>query len=338
MKNKLIFLVLLLSGFAIFLVVNEFVLKDRTPMGRIKVLSSPSAGVFIDNVAVGKTPFEQKIEAGEYVIKLIPEGVAGDTVSWQGTIRVAPDSLTYINRELGESEVLSAGEIFLVEEMEERPEESGTGEVFVETEPSGAIVYLDNDEKGVSPILLQGVTQGDHEISVYMPGFFRRTHKINVDANRRTTTQFQLALDESQQSIDEVTEDAEEAAASEEAALAEEAGDDGLDPSVNQVEILQTPTGWLRVRAEPTTNSAEVAKADPGTRYELLDQSNGWYQIALGGDETGWVSNQYAEIKTPEQLAEEEAAREAEAAAQAEEEAADDEDDGSAQGTSESDE
>lgn len=321
MKKKLLFLILLISGFVIFLLVNEFLLKNRTPMGRIKIVAAPSAGVFIDNVALGKTPFEQKIEAGEYQVKLIPEGVAEETVSWQGKVQVVPDSLTYINRELGPSDIASAGEIFTVVPMENPPEERGTGDVYVETEPSGAIVYLDNDEKGVSPLLMQGVTQGDHEISVFMPGFFRRTHKINVDAGHTTNTTFKLALDEAQKDINQVQQAAEEQAASEEAEIQRQQREAaGIVGDV--VEILQTPTGWLRVRAEPTTNSAEVAKVNPGERYLLGEEENGWYEIIFDDESSGWVSDDYAKIVT---VTEQEAEAAAAAAAAQEEESAEEE-------------
>lgn len=304
MKKKILFLLILIVGFVLFLVVNEFVLKNRTKTGRMKVLSSPSAGVFVDNVAMGKTPFEHKLEEGEYVIKLIPEGVAEDTVSWQGTVYVHDDSLTYINRELGSSEITSAGEVFTVQKMEEKPSEKNTGEVYIETEPSGAIVYLDNDEKGVSPLLIQDVIKGDHEISVFMPGFFRRTHKINIDSGYRTSTQFKLALDRTQKNIEEIQKEKRDEEASEEANIEsnqddepEEESDETQEEktSTNRVRVLETGTGWLRVRQEPTTNSTEVGKVEPGEEYVFIEETDGWYQIELEDNIKGWVSGDYVD-------------------------------------------
>ena len=64
--------------------------------------------------------------------------------------------------------------------MEKSPR-GNTGEIEVETEPTGAIVYLDNDDKGVAPLILTDVPSGTHELSVFLPGFSRRTQKINID-------------------------------------------------------------------------------------------------------------------------------------------------------------
>jgi len=197
MKGKLILLTLLIVGFGIFVFVRFFILNNQNAFGRISAVSSPVASVFIDNVAVGKTPFEQKYKVGEYMLKLIPEGTATDTASWQGKVKIYKNALTYINRELGSSDVTSAGEIFTTTKMEKPAKSSDLGEIYVETEPQGAIVYLDNDEKGVSSLILSEVMKGDHELSVFMPKFLRRTQKVNVDAGYRVNAVFKLAIDQS---------------------------------------------------------------------------------------------------------------------------------------------
>lgn len=302
MKKKILFLLLLLVGFVIFLAINGFVRKNQSKSGRLKIVASPTAGVFIDNVAVGKTPFEQKLDEGEYQVKLIPEGVASDTVSWEGKVKVYNKSVTYINRELGSSDVTSAGEIFSVVPMEDKPAEKGTGEIYVETEPSGAIVYLNNDEKGVSPLLIKGVVKGDHEVSVFMPGFFRRTHKVNVDSAVRTNTLFKLALDQTQKSVEEIQkakEKAEKKKAAEASGSAEVAERKSetktADPNATTVTILDTPTGWLRVREEPTVGAKEIKKVNPGETYEVVEETEGWYKIKVDSITQGWISSDYAE-------------------------------------------
>src|SRR3970040_1682850 len=100
MKGKLILLTILLLGFGIFVFVRFYILDSQNTFGRIKVVTSPVTSVFIDNLAVGKTPFEQKYKVGEYMLKLIPEGTATDTASWQGKVKIYKNALTYVNREL----------------------------------------------------------------------------------------------------------------------------------------------------------------------------------------------------------------------------------------------
>ncbi len=289
MKKKLAFLLVLVVLFILFLVVREVIFNKEGNTGRIKIVSSPSAGVFIDNTAIGKTPFEQKMKEGEYTIKLIPEGVSKDIVSWQGKVQVHKDSLTYINRELGSSEVSSAGEVFTVSKMEKKPSNNNFGEVYVETDPPGAIVYLDNDEKGVSPLVLEEVTKGDHEISVFLPGFFRRTHKINVDSGYRTNSTFKLAVDQTKKDINQLRQEKE----AERKAAVEATKSATVKESSTQIVIQNTPTGFLRVREEPNTEAAEVTRVEPGEKYALLEEGDGWFKIKVDESE-GWVSSDYA--------------------------------------------
>src|SRR3989344_7966764 len=117
MKGKLILLTLLLVGFGVFVFVKFYILDKQNAFGRIKIVSSPASSVFLDNVVIGKTPFEQKNKVGEYMLKLIPERTATDTASWQGKVKVYKNALTYVNRELGSSDLTSAGEIFTTTKM-----------------------------------------------------------------------------------------------------------------------------------------------------------------------------------------------------------------------------
>ncbi|MBI4050155.1 MAG: SH3 domain-containing protein [Candidatus Doudnabacteria bacterium] len=70
-------------------------------------------------------------------------------------------------------------------------------------------------------------------------------------------------------------------------------------PVVQQVLILDTPTGYLNVRQGPGTNTAKVAQVAPGESYELVseDAAQGWYQIKVSEILSGWVTKQYAEIR-----------------------------------------
>ena len=67
------------------------------------------------------------------------------------------------------------------------------------------------------------------------------------------------------------------------------------------VEILKTPTGFLRVRSAPTTASTEVGQVHPHEKYKYLgtDKDTGWIQISLEATQSGWVTNQYAAITPP---------------------------------------
>jgi len=286
MKKKLGVFLFLLILFIGFLAIRFFVMDKQNSNGQLKVLVSPSASVFMDNVAVGKTPFEDKFKVGEYLLKLIPEGNATDTASWQSKIKIYKNTRTYVNMELGSSDISTSGEVFTSVKMT-TPVKSGYGEVMVETEPQGAIVYLDNDEKGVAPVKLENVLKGDHEISVFMPGFFRRTQKINVDPGYQVNAKFKLAIDQSQTPKIE-----EKKTATEEASLKESNVD---IKTRKQATIKETPTGWLRVREEPNAEASESAKVNPGDKFDILGEEAGWIKIEYEKNKTGWISGQYVD-------------------------------------------
>ncbi len=291
MKGKLSLLLVLVALFVVFVVVRFFIVDKQNEYGKIKIISSPTASVFLNSTFIGKTPFEDKYKVGEYLLKLIPEATASDTASWNGKVTVYKNSLTYVNRELGSSDIASAGEIFTTVKMTKKPQNSESGEIYVETEPQGAIVTLDGDEKGVAPALMENVLRGDHELSVFMPGFFRRTQKINVDPGFRVSAAFKLAIDKSSSFVKEPDDKTKTASIS--------AGPDNK----TYVKIRDNPQGWLRVREDGSIDATESARVKPGQRYELLEEKTGWFKIKFNDNAEGlesgefiegWVSSEYS--------------------------------------------
>ncbi len=283
MKSKMSLLLILVLLFAVFVAVRFFIFDKQNEYGKLKIISSPTASVFLNSAVIGKTPFEDKYKVGEYLLKLIPESTSTDTASWNGKINIYKNALTYVNRELGSSDIASAGEIFTTTKMTKKPQNAQSGEIYVETEPQGAIITLDNDEKGVAPLILDNVRRGDHEISVFMPGFFRRTQKINVDPGYRVNAAFKLAIDQSS-SFAKTSEDKTKTASS-----------SGGTTDKTYVKIRDNPQGWLRVRVDGSIDATESAKVKPGEKYELMDEKTGWFKIKYNNNSEGLVSGNFTE-------------------------------------------
>ncbi len=276
---KLLLLTTLLIGFLGFIFVKYFFLDSQKAEGQIKILSSPKTSVFINNIATGKsTPYEQALKVGEYLVKIIPQEATA-TASWQGKVKIYKNSLTYINRELGSSDASSAGEIFTTTKMKKSPR-GERGEIQVETEPTGALVDLDNDEKGVASLILSDVPAGIHELSVFLPGFLRRTQKINVDRGYRVSAIFKLAIDKSQRRVEMKNKEATDSAKGE--------------PKVI-IRIKETGLGLLRVRSQPSVSASESAQDKQGDDFEAIEEKGGWYKIEYSDGKEGWVSGEYAE-------------------------------------------
>ena len=283
MKSKLSLLLILVLLFVGFVTVRFFIFDKQNEYGKMKIVASPMASVFLNSTFIGKTPFEDKYKVGEYLLKLIPESTASDTASWNGKINIYKNSLTYVNRELGSSDIASAGEIFTTTKMTKKPSNSESGEIYVETEPQGAIVTLDSDEKGVAPALMENVSRGDHELSVFMPGFFRRTQKINVDPGFRVNAAFKLAIDQSSSFAKEPDDKTKTASNS------------GSVTSKTYINIRNNDQGWLRVREDGSIDATESARVKPGEKYELLDEKTGWFKIKYNDNKDGLVSGEFTE-------------------------------------------
>ncbi|HLD26687.1 MAG TPA: PEGA domain-containing protein [Patescibacteria group bacterium] len=298
MKKKfgILFLLILLFGGGVAV---KFLVLDQQPSeGKLKVFSSPSASIFLNNEPIGKTPYEETKPTGEYILKLIPEGTAPDVASWQGKVTIYKKALTFVDRELGSSDLTSAGVIFNIIKMSSAPKKKDVGEIEAETEPSGAIVYLNNDEKGIAPLILSDVPKGEHELSVYVPGFFRRTQKVNVESLFRTSVKFKLALDQSQKKIEDITDEEATESAEENKNNNEKSATSSATKTKIIVEVKDTPTGWLRVREEPTIIASETAKVNPKDIFTVLDEQNGWYKIEYEKGKEGWISAQYTVKKS----------------------------------------
>src|SRR3989338_1512326 len=68
-------------------------------------------------------------------------------------------------------------------------------------------------------------------------------------------------------------------------------------PVIQKIVILDTPTGFLRVREGSSAASQQVGQVSPGEEYDLLEEGNSWYKIKLKDGKEGWISETYAQLK-----------------------------------------
>lgn len=303
-----IILIVLVGGGAIFLRMRG---GGDSQMAVLKVTSTPTATIFLDNQNLGKTPFEQKVKPGEYGLKLIPETTVSSLVSWEGKIQLSPNLLTFVNRDLGESELSSAGETLFLEKISGKE-----AELAILSTPDAASVTINSEDKGATPLVLSDLTVGSYDVTVSIDGFKSRTIKVKTTAGYKLTAQFQLAVSSDAQqtpepspSVDPSVKASPKASpkisptprvtptprASTEATTSASAKPKTSPPPKPYIEVLDTPTGFLNVRSESSTSADILTQIHPGEFYPLLDESGGWYKIEYEADKEGWVSSQYAE-------------------------------------------
>ena len=63
-----------------------------------------------------------------------------------------------------------------------------------------------------------------------------------------------------------------------------------------KAKILETGTGWLRVRDAASLNGKEVGRVDVGKEYAILEEATGWVKIKVDDKISGWVSSTYAQV------------------------------------------
>lgn len=230
------------------------------------VESTPQAQVFVDGQEAGITPLDMTRRPGEAVVKLVPIADNGPLAPYEIKVTLVPGIKTVIRRDIGPTDDESAGEVISFEAVGGR-----ITSMSVVSSPDAAEVLVDGVSQGFAPVRVDLVA-GDHTVTVRAQGFLERTVKVMAVSGFKLTLVVKLAQS------GEATEEAEE-------------------ESPVFVEILETPTGFLRVRAEPSTTATESARVTPGKRYLLLGENEAktWYQIEYEEGKTGWISAQYAE-------------------------------------------
>lgn len=67
-------------------------------------------------------------------------------------------------------------------------------------------------------------------------------------------------------------------------------------PDGEIIEIGDTGAGFLRVRKGPGISFEEVTRVSTGDKYFVLKRENGWVQIKLSEEKSGWVAGQYTKV------------------------------------------
>jgi len=248
------------------LVRSRFFKKKQT--SGLQVSSEPRATIFLEGKHLGQTPFENKnFESGEFLLKLVPESEAFNP--WEQKIKLNPGILTVVKHEFAEGQEYESSEVLTLEPLANKKLIS----LAIISSPDGALIKVDGITRTFAPISLEDISEGEHLISLSLPGYLEKEIKAKTILGRKLIVNVKLAKEKIE---------------------TEEASPSAEEKEPPYVEIGKTPTGWLRVRLEPTTMATEAAKVKPGEKYPLLDEEKGWYKIRYDEEKEGWISGQYA--------------------------------------------
>ena len=273
MRRALYILIPFLIAVLIFAIVILFLARTRDK-GALQVTSVPPSSVYLNNKLIGQTPlykYELKdlIEVGNYTIKLIP--LQGDFPPFEQKISISPKVLTVVDRTFG-PQALSQGSIIDLTPIQD-PKDA---QISVISFPDTTEVFLDNSLSGQAPLLLKNITQSDHELKLTKEGYKDKIVKIRTVLGYKLEAVIFMG-------VNPQVATASANPSSPSAVL-----------SVPKVLILDTPTGFLRVRQTPSIGGNEIGQVKPGESYQLLLEQEGWYKIKLTNNKEGWINSQYA--------------------------------------------
>jgi len=286
-----------------FLFLTSVLLSACTPpwqkKAALQVNSIPKATVYIEGEEKGTTPFEdKKLSPGEITLKLVPEVTAVNLNPWEKKIKLVGGVMTVVNWEFGQNELASAGEVLTLEKTKNKE----TASMSVVSIPDAAVVRLDGEARGFTPLNLDQITAGEREIVITTNGFQDRSITAKLINGYELIANVKLAKAEEEKKEEEKEPETTPTPTPKDAAKVTPSpkptpsGPTPTPPERPYVKIKSTPTGWLRVREKASTlDSEELAKVNPTEMYPLLDEENGWYQIEYKEGEKGWISGKYAE-------------------------------------------
>ena len=284
MKQKLRVILFTIVIFILVFAVMQLVAPDKflerafKRTGTLRIDSIPTASVFVNNVMIGQTPLQVTYAEGVYTVKLVPTTNSQSIGTYTSSVRIFKNITTYLDRELAASDLDSSGVMLTLDKGSE-----GVGQILVSTKPPGLFVSLDGEERGISPLFMDNVNAGEHDLGVRGEGFLSKSIKVNIISGYKLLADFQAAYDPEYKKKKEAQKNK---------------GKDSTTTSTSQpqLQVNDTPTGWLRVRSEPSLDASESAKVNTGDKFIYSNSENGWYEIEYKQGEKGWVNGEYITI------------------------------------------
>jgi hypothetical protein len=270
-KAKLILIIIL--GIVILIGIFLAAFNFLVPKGAgILVETDPPSSIYIDNEEVGRTPFSAVRKPGEVVIKIIPDSFGTPLPPYETKTTLTSGVQTILRRKITQLEENSEGDLISFEK-------AGKGEIglSVVTVPESTQISIDGQIRGFSPYKTSDLTEGEHSLGVSANGYLTRSIQVKTVSGYKLIALIQLARSNDQVKVPEPTPTQAET-------------------KKQMIQILSTPTGYLRVRSEPSALASEVGQVKPGEMFELVeeDSKTGWFKIIFTEGKEGWVTNQYA--------------------------------------------
>ncbi|HVZ12638.1 MAG TPA: PEGA domain-containing protein [Patescibacteria group bacterium] len=283
MKRRILLVITVVFIFFGLFVFFKFLANIIEPRGKgaLQVTTNIKAQVFLNDKNIGNAPIsllnqDQRIDSGDYSLKVVPEDKSQSP--YNARITINPNVLTAVDRTFLPGSIASS----YIATLEKN--DSSNPQLFIASVPDGALVSIDGDSQGITPLDVKTISASEHEVEIEKPGFSKKTIRV------RTVADYKLVLNVvlgTETTGDETLPENTSPTPAPSTAVSP-------TPSTPMIVIKDTPTGFLRVRSDSSVTSSEVARVNPGETYPLLDENDEWYKIQLKNGLTGWVSKTYA--------------------------------------------
>jgi len=254
------------------------------------------ASVFLDDRYLEKAPLAEKnIQAGEYILKIVPDDQ--DLAEFSTPITLEKGTLGVVIYLPGETAAKSAAIIY---ELQKQEDLKNKGSLVIESYPEGANLVFADQGVELTPFQFDQLEPGDYQFSLSLDGYQEQQQNAQVLAGYKTIISVQLAKAVAKlETADEISEE-----------LLDDQVKIEDKSSNNQLEVLIKKTGFLvdgeevlRVRAASSSSGAELGFAKSESLYPYLEiegvaSDSAWLPIWFE-NQTGWVSSQFAELKNP---------------------------------------
>ncbi|MDD2483373.1 MAG: PEGA domain-containing protein [Candidatus Shapirobacteria bacterium] len=237
----------------------------------LEIMSFPIAKVYVNNKEMGSTPYKNmNLKPGENEVKLI-----SGNKEWKRKIDLQNNINTVVDWQFGDDSNGDSGYVLYLEKTGDKK-----ASLLVNTNPDKATITIDGEVKGISPIKVSEIGEGDKQLSVSFPGYKDINIFMKAINGYQLVVSAKLATEKN--NIDQIISSSEN-----------ETPVNSLNVA-KKITIKETETGWLKVREASSSSSKEVTRIKPGEQYVLIEEGTDWDKIDLGNGKNGWISTTYA--------------------------------------------